>query len=225
MNSVFAFSTFFSSWFCSRIRLTVSSTEASRTKIVVFRSARTSRSRITLRPVVRDSASNTMRRLASRNCKVTGRFITDDARQLRLTGLVGLVEPGLHLHERTADGRARRVVREGAAQHVPGRLDVTGIGQLLRLGHDGAHALFHVEHGQRTPHGFIGGVDLQRVGIAGTRARDVTGTLRQLGPLDRRRQVLQQLVAVVNAVLSVVRFQPDCLLQLRQPLLPLTVRN
>ena len=79
MNIVLAFSTFFSSWFCSRIRSTVSSTDASRTKIVVFRSARTSRSKMTLRPVVRDSASNTMRMLASRNCSVTGFFMTDGA--------------------------------------------------------------------------------------------------------------------------------------------------
>ncbi|NKA86368.1 hypothetical protein GO279_04884 [Ralstonia solanacearum] len=79
MNTVLALSTFFASWFCSRIMSTVSSSEAFETKIVVFRSTRTSRSKMTLRPVVRDSASNTMRTLASRNCSDTGLRMIDAA--------------------------------------------------------------------------------------------------------------------------------------------------
>ena len=50
----------------------VSSTDTSLTKIEVFRSGLTSRSSSTLMPLVRDSASNTILRLASRNCRVTG---------------------------------------------------------------------------------------------------------------------------------------------------------
>ena len=47
--------------------------------MVVFTSLRTSRSKITFSPVVRDSASNTILRLASRNCSDTGFFITEPA--------------------------------------------------------------------------------------------------------------------------------------------------
>ena len=50
----------------------VSSTDTSLTKIEVFRSGLTSLSSRILMPLVRDSASNTILRLASRNCRVTG---------------------------------------------------------------------------------------------------------------------------------------------------------
>ncbi len=77
MNTVFAFITFLASWLCIRIMSTVSSSVAFETKIVVFRSVRTSRSKMTFRPVVRDRASNTMRTLASRNCSDTGLRMID----------------------------------------------------------------------------------------------------------------------------------------------------
>ncbi|VWC25961.1 hypothetical protein BUB20358_06090 [Burkholderia ubonensis] len=82
MNSVFAFICFLSSWFCSRIMSTVSCSDAFCTKIVVFRSARTSRSKITFSPEVRDSASKTIRTFASRNCSDTGVRMIDDAASL-----------------------------------------------------------------------------------------------------------------------------------------------
>ncbi len=82
MNSVFAFICFLSSWFCSRIMSTVSCSDAFCTKIVVFRSARTSRSKMTFSPDVRDKASNTIRTFASRNCSDTGVRMIDDAASL-----------------------------------------------------------------------------------------------------------------------------------------------
>ena len=94
--------------------------------MVVFRSLFTSRSRMMLTFAVRDSASNTIFRLASRNCSVTGRRNELCAASARSRGALGLQ---LLLHR--AQLRLRTLALPGRsfiarAQHVVRGLGLAG---------------------------------------------------------------------------------------------------
>ncbi|MNW14180.1 hypothetical protein D3C71_2123360 [compost metagenome] len=73
MTMVLSFTTRWCSWFCSSSSSTASSIGTSRTKMVAFRSGRTSLSKMKFSPEVCASTSKMTLRLASRNSRVTGR--------------------------------------------------------------------------------------------------------------------------------------------------------